>query len=117
MIVHALHYFAQDLVDLLIKLGQRRTIVGRKRGVVFRMLRIYQPPQHVRIKIEAGKIKEEHAGTEFGKLGVENLAMFRQHGSRLLQIFLIVENPGRQGFGIFGNTLGVELAHFFRELA
>ena len=109
--------FAQHLIDLLIKLGQRRTVLGGQRSVVFRMLRIDQPPEHVRIQIEAGKIKEEQAGVEFGKLGVENLAMFRQHCARLLQIFLVVEHAGGEGLGVFGNALGVELAYFFRELA
>ena len=81
------------------------------------MLRVDQAPQHVRIEVEAGKIKEEHAGAELGKLGIENPAMLRQHGAGLLQKFFVVENSGGAGLGIFGNSLGIELADFFRELA
>src|SRR5229473_6053376 len=80
------------------------------------MLRINQPPEHVRVEVKAGKVKEEQAGLKLGKLGVENLAVLGQNHACLLQIFLIAKHSSRQSFRIFGNALGVELAHFFGEL-
>src|SRR6266446_5808332 len=71
----------------------------------------------MRVQVETGEIEKEQARLEFGKLSVKNLAVFGQHGARLLQIFLVVKNPGGARFGVFGNALRVELAYFLDEVA
>src|ERR1700682_5236921 len=88
----------------------------RERRVVFRMLRIDEAPEHVRIEIQTGEIKKEKTRVELGKLGVENLAVLCQHRAGLIEIFFIVQHAGRQSFRVLGNALGVELAYFFRQL-
>ncbi len=101
LVVHVLHHLSQHLIDLLIELWQCGPIFRRERGIIFRMFRVDQAPQHVRIQIKAGEIEKEQAGMKLGKLGIENLAMFCQDGVRLLQIFLVVENSGRAGLRVF----------------
>ena len=81
------------------------------------MLRVNQTPEHVRVQIKAREIKKEHAPLEFRKLRVENSAVLRQHRTRLLEILPIIENTGGKRLGVLGNSLGVEFARFFRQIA
>src|SRR5258708_7507519 len=79
------------------------------------MLRVQQPPEHVRIKIEARKIKEEQAALELGKLFVKNPSMLSQNGARLLQIFLVVEHAIGQRFRVLRNSLRVKFTSFIGQ--
>src|SRR5260370_29097850 len=81
------------------------------------MLRMVQPPHHVRVQIEAREIKEEQALVKFRELDVERAPMFGEHGARLFQILLIVEHTGGERLRIFGNSFGVEFADLFPPVA
>ena len=111
------HHLAEHLIDLLVKFLQRRPVLSRGRGVISRMLRIGQSPQHVPIQIEAREIKEEQAVVKLWELHIERAPMFGEHGVRLFQILFIVEHPGRERLRVFGNALSVEFADLFRQIA
>ncbi len=86
-------------------------------GVVCGTLGVRQPPEHVGVEIEAGKIKEEQTIVKLRKLGVEGPAMLGQHGMGLLQIFLIVENARGERLCVFGDSLSVVFANLCGEIA
>src|SRR6266576_1335916 len=79
------------------------------------MFRVHQAPHHVRIEIQAGEIKKENTLLEFGKLRIENTAMFRQHRASLLQILFVIEHATRKGLCVLGYALRVELSYLFAE--
>src|ERR1700758_269436 len=76
------------------------------------MLRVHQPPEHVRVQVEAGEIEKEHAVTELGKLGVENPPMLGEYCSCLLQVFPVIEDAIRERLGIFRDSLSVKFSGF-----
>jgi hypothetical protein len=110
-------HLAEHLIDLLVKFFERCSVLSGERGVVRGTLRIGQPPHHVRVQIEARKIKEEQALVKFWELGIERPPMFGEHGVRLFQIFFIVEHARGERLRVFGNALGVEFADLFRQVA
>ena len=63
-------------------------------GLGFRMLWIDQPPEHVRVQVQAGKIKEKHASLKLWKLCIKNAPMLCKHRARLLQKLLVIEHAG-----------------------
>ena len=69
------------------------------------------------VQIETGKIEEKQTLLEFRKLRVERAAVLGQYGSRLFEIFLVVENAIRKGLGIFSDALGMVLTNFLRKIA
>src|SRR5438876_12197724 len=81
------------------------------------MLGVNQPPQHVRVEVETGKVKEEDTFLKFGKLQIKNASMLGQYGSRLLQKFLVIQHAIRKSFRVLRNSLRVELSYFFCEEA
>src|ERR1700722_16717271 len=82
--------FAEYLIDLLIKFFERASILRGGCGVVGWVLGVGQPPQHVRIEIEAGKIEEKQAIVKLRELYVESPPVFGENSARLLQIFVII---------------------------
>src|SRR5207248_10209478 len=81
---------AEHLVHLLVELLENGTILRGKSCVVCGMLGVNQPPQHVRVQIAAGEVKEEDTFLKFGELQIEDAAMFGQHRSRLLEKFVVI---------------------------
>src|SRR5206468_13000504 len=81
------------------------------------MLGVNQPPQHVRVEVETGEIKEEDTFLKFGKLQIKNAAMLGQHGSGLLEKFLVIQHAVGESLGVLCNSLRVELSYFLREEA
>src|SRR5438067_4606128 len=106
---------AEHLVHLLVELLENGTILRGKSCVVCGMLGVNQPPQHVRVQIEAGEVKEEDTFLKFGELQIEDAAMFGQHRSLLLEKFLVIQHAIGQSLRVLRNSLCVELSGFFRK--
>src|SRR5438874_5523865 len=103
---------AEHLVHLLVELLENGTILRGQGCVVCRMLGVNQPPQHVRVEVETGEIKEEDTFLKFGKLQIKNAAMLGQHSSGLLEKFLVIQHAVGESLGVLCNSLRVELSYF-----
>ena len=53
------------------------------------MVRIDQPPKHVRVEVGTGEIEKEDTFFELRELPVENRLVLREHGTRLFEILSI----------------------------
>ena len=79
IVVDLRHDLAEHLINLLVKLLQRRPVLSGERGVIRRTLRIGQTPHHVRIQIKAGEIKEKQTIVKLRKFSIERAPMLCQH--------------------------------------
>src|SRR5208282_4480308 len=117
IVIDLRHYFAEHLINLLVKLLERRSVLSSEGGIVRGTLRIGQPPHHVRVQIKARKIEEEKSVVKLWELNIEGAPMFGEHGTRLFEILFIIEHTGGERLRVFGNALRVEFADLFRQIA
>src|SRR5437667_3315864 len=103
---------AEHLVHLLVELLEDGTILRGKGCVVCLVLGVNQPPQHGRVEVETGEIKEEDTFLKFGKLQIKNAAKLGQQGTRLHDKFLVIYHAFGETLGVLCNSLRVELSYF-----
>ncbi len=100
-------YLRQRAVHRAVEVLDGPLDLGRRVGLVQRMLGVHRPPHHMGVLVDAGEVEVEEAVVKVGQRFLETGEAFTQHDFGLCEVLLLLEDAVREGLRIFGEPLGV----------
>src|SRR3972149_9965061 len=77
---------------------------------------IQSAPERVGFLVKAEKVAEQQSGLKAAQLQREQAPLFRQHHSRLRQVFGVAQDAAGEGLRVFGDALRVEVARLLPQV-